>query len=162
MRCPYCGKTRTEVVDTRPANNYESIRRRRRCLECNKRFTTYERHDKINLMVVKNDSSREAFDREKVLRGIVKACEKRSVTMEEMEKVVDEIETALNNTMSKEVRSSAIGELIMEKLRDLDEVAYVRFASVYRDFTDANTFVDEVKNLQSKKAKDNKDHKEKK
>lgn len=156
MKCPYCGKTRTEVVDTRPADNYESIRRRRRCLECKKRFTTYERHDKINLMVVKNDSSREAFDREKVLKGIVKACEKREVTMEQMEKLVDEIETALNNTMSKEVKSSDIGELIMDSLRDLDEVAYVRFASVYRDFRDASTFVDEVKNLRSKKAKEKK------
>lgn len=154
MKCPYCGKTKTEVVDTRPSNNYESIRRRRRCLECNKRFTTYERHDKINLMVVKNDSRREAFDREKVLKGILKACEKREVSMEQIEKVVDEIETTLNNTMSKEVKSSDIGELIMDRLRDLDEVAYVRFASVYRDFRDASTFVDEVKNLQSKKAKE--------
>lgn len=153
MKCPFCDNQDTKVIDSRHTEEGHAIRRRRECDKCNKRFTTYEKVEEMILMVVKKDGSREAFDRNKILGGIVKACEKRPVSMAEIEHVVDDIERGLNNMMEKEVQSSFIGELIMEQLKDLDEVAYVRFASVYRQFTDVNTFVKEIEKLLGKGTK---------
>ena len=154
MKCPFCENPDTKVIDSRQTDDGHAIRRRRECENCKKRFTTYEKVEEMILMVIKKDGSREAFDRNKIFSGIRKACEKRPVPVAKMEEVVDEIERGLNNMMEKEVESAFIGELIMEKLRDLDEVAYVRFASVYRQFTDINTFVSEIeKLLTSKKGK---------
>ena len=147
MRCPFCEHDDTKVIDSRHTEDGHAIRRRRECVSCGKRFTTYEKIEQMILMVIKKDGSREAFDRNKIMNGIIKACEKRPVPMAEIEKVVDEIERGLNNMMEKEVESTFIGELIMESLRKLDEVAYVRFASVYRQFTDVNTFVAEIEKL---------------
>lgn len=147
MKCPFCENPDTKVIDSRPTEEGHAIRRRRECDNCNKRFTTYEKVEEMLLMVVKKDGRREVFDRNKVLNGIIKACEKRPVPMLEIEKVVNEIERGLNNLMEKEVQSEFIGELIMEQLKKLDEVAYVRFASVYRQFTDVNTFVSEIEKL---------------
>lgn len=147
MRCPYCENSDTKVIDSRPTEEGHAIRRRRGCEKCGKRFTTYEKVEESIIMVIKKDGSREAFDRNKVMNGIVKACEKRPVSMAEMERVVNEIERGLNNLMEKEVESTFIGELIMEQLKALDEVAYVRFASVYRQFTDVNTFIKEIEKL---------------
>ena len=147
MKCPFCENQDTKVIDSRPTEDGHAIRRRRECDACGKRFTTYEKVEQMILMVIKKDGSREAFDRNKIMNGIIRACEKRPVPMAEIEKVVDEIERGLNNMMEKEVESTFIGELIMERLRKLDEVAYVRFASVYRQFTDVNTFVKEVEKL---------------
>lgn len=147
MRCPFCENSDTKVIDSRPTEEGHAIRRRRECDNCNKRFTTYEKIEEMLLMVVKKDGRRETFDRNKILNGIIKACEKRSVPMIEIENVVNEIERGLNNLMEKEVQSEFIGELIMEQLKNLDEVAYVRFASVYRQFTDVNTFVAEIEKL---------------
>lgn len=147
MKCPYCESMETRVIDSRPTEEGHAIRRRRECDNCSKRFTTYEKVEEVFFMVVKKDGSREAFDRSKVLNGIVKACEKRPVSMSEIEKIVSEIERGLNNMMEKEIQSNVIGEVIMEHLKDLDEVAYVRFASVYRQFTDVNTFVAEIEKL---------------
>lgn len=151
MKCPFCEHTETKVIDSRHTEEGHAIRRRRECDKCNKRFTTYEKIEEMLLMVVKKDGRREPFDRSKVLSGIIKACEKRPVPMADIERVVNEIERGLNNMMEKEVPSSFVGELIMDKLKELDEVAYVRFASVYRQFTDVNTFVAEVEKLLSKK-----------
>ncbi|MCR5482510.1 MAG: transcriptional regulator NrdR [Clostridia bacterium] len=147
MKCPFCENPDTRVIDSRHTEDGHAIRRRRVCDTCKKRFTTYEKVEEMILMVVKKDGSREAFDRNKILNGIVRACEKRPVPMAEIEKVVEEIERGLNNMMEKEVESKFIGELIMEQLQALDEVAYVRFASVYRQFTDVSTFVAEVEKL---------------
>ena len=147
MRCPFCEHDDTKVIDSRHTEDGHAIRRRRECDGCGKRFTTYEKIEQMILMVIKKDGSREAFDRNKIMNGIIKACEKRPVPMAEIEKVVDDIERGLNNMMEKEVESTFIGELIMESLRRLDEVAYVRFASVYRQFTDVNTFVAEIEKL---------------
>ena len=147
MKCPYCGFQESKVIDSRHSEDSTSIRRRRECLSCQKRFTTYETVESLPIVVIKKDGSRQAFDRNKLLNGIIRACEKRPVSYAEMEKIVDDIERGLNNTMEKEVDSKLIGELVMEKLKDLDEVAYVRFASVYRQFTDVNTFVKEVESL---------------
>ena len=147
MRCPFCEHDDTKVIDSRPTEDGHAIRRRRECDSCGKRFTTYEKIEQMILMVIKKDGRREAFDRNKIMNGIVKACEKRPVPMAEIEKVVDDIERGLNNMMEKEIESTFIGELIMENLRKLDEVAYVRFASVYRQFTDVNTFVAEIEKL---------------
>ncbi len=151
MKCPFCEYPDTKVIDSRHTEEGHAIRRRRECDNCGKRFTTYEKIEEMILMVIKKDGSREAFDRNKVMTGIIKACEKRPVPMAAIEKVVDEIERGLNNMMEKEVESTFIGELIMDQLKDLDQVAYVRFASVYRQFTDVNTFVAEVEKLLSKK-----------
>jgi len=151
MRCPYCENEDSKVIDSRHTEDGRAIRRRRECESCGRRFTTYEKVEEMILMVIKKDGSREAFDRNKLLNGIVRACEKRPVSIADMEKIVDEIERGLNNMMEKEVESNFIGELVMERLRDLDEVAYVRFASVYRQFTDVNTFVAEVEKLLNKK-----------
>ncbi len=147
MKCPYCENADTKVIDSRHTEEGHAIRRRRECDVCGKRFTTYEKIEEIVLMVVKKDGTREAFDRNKVLNGIMKACQKRPVPMAEIERMVGEIERGLNNMMEKEVQSSFIGELIMEQLKKVDEVAYVRFASVYRQFTDVNTFVAEIEKL---------------
>lgn len=157
MKCPYCGESESKVIDSRPADDGERIRRRRECLACQKRFTTYEVVETVPLMVVKKDHSREAFDRQKLLNGLMRACEKRPVGVDTLEKAVDEIEQTLLNTLNREVTSLEIGELAMAQLKKIDEVAYVRFASVYRQFSDINTFMDELKELlnsnKNKKAK---------
>lgn len=147
MKCPFCDNPDTRVIDSRPTEEGHAIRRRRGCDKCNKRFTTYEKVEETILMVVKKDGKREAFDRSKVLRGIARACEKRPVTMATMEGIVEEIERTLGSSMEKEVASEQIGELVMEQMKKVDEVAYVRFASVYRQFTDVNTFVREIEKL---------------
>ena len=147
MKCPICGYGESKVVDSRPADDNASIRRRRECLECQKRFTTYEVIETIPIVVIKKDQSRESFDRNKILRGIIKACEKRSVSEEEMKKIARDIEMYLQNQLQPEVPSYKIGELVMERLKEIDEVAYVRFASVYREFKDINTFMNELKAL---------------
>ena len=147
MRCPYCENEDSKVIDSRHTEDGRAIRRRRECEQCGRRFTTYEKVEEMILMVIKKDGSRQAFDRNKLLNGIIRACEKRPVSIADMEKIVDDIERGLNNMMEKEVDSTFIGELVMERLKDLDEVAYVRFASVYRQFTDVNTFVQEVERL---------------
>ncbi|NLK72721.1 MAG: transcriptional regulator NrdR [Clostridiales bacterium] len=147
MKCPYCENIDTKVIDSRPTEEGHAIRRRRECDVCKKRFTTYEKVEEIPLMVVKKDGSRETFDRNKVLNGIIKACEKRPISMNDIEKIVDEIERGLSNMMEKEIESRMIGEIIMDQLKGLDEVAYVRFASVYRQFKDINTFISELEKL---------------
>lgn len=147
MKCPFCENLDTKVIDSRPTEEGQAIRRRRECEVCGKRFTTYEKIEQIFFMIVKRDGRREAFDRGKVLNGIIRACEKRPVSMDKMESIASEIERKLTNMMEKEVNSSYIGEMVMESLKDLDEVAYVRFASVYRQFKDVNTFVAEIEKL---------------
>lgn len=147
MKCPFCETNDTRVIDSRPTEEGHAIRRRRECDNCGKRFTTYEKVEEMFFMVVKKDGSRETFDRNKVINGIIKACEKRPVPMAAIEKIVDEIERGLNNMMEKEIKSEVIGEVIMDHLKELDEVAYVRFASVYRQFKDVNTFVAEIEKL---------------
>ncbi len=154
MKCPFCESPDTKVIDSRPTEEGHAIRRRRGCDKCGKRFTTYEKVEETILMVAKKDSRREVFDRSKVLNGIAKACEKRPVTMTQMDAMVDEIERTLNNLMEKEVDSNYIGELVMEELKKVDEVAYVRFASVYRQFTDVNTFIKEIEKLIGKQETD--------
>jgi transcriptional repressor NrdR len=151
LNCPYCGDSETKVIDTRPADEGASIRRRRECTQCKNRFTTYEKIEEVPLVVVKKDTTRESFNRNKLLGGIIRACEKRPVSMEQIEHLVDWIEKKLQNTLDREVSSQAIGELVMLKLKELDEVAYVRFASVYRQFKDINTFVDELTKLLNEK-----------
>lgn len=146
MKCPYCGHDDTKVLDSRTTDEGESIRRRRECISCSQRFTTYERVDKLPLIVIKKDSSREAFDRNKILLGLVKACEKRSIPLSRLEQLVNEVEQDLLNEY-REVSSAVIGEAVMDKLRDLDQVAYVRFASVYRQFKDINRFMEELQQL---------------
>lgn len=155
MRCPFCENADSKVIDSRPTEDGHAIRRRRECARCGNRFTTYEKVEEVILMVIKRDGSREAFDRKKVMNGIIKACEKRPVSMDTIEGMVDNIERGLNNLMKKEVESSFIGELIMEQLKDVDQVAYVRFASVYRQFTDVNTFVAEIEKLINQEKKEN-------
>ncbi len=147
MKCPFCGYEESKVIDSRPTDEGERIRRRRECLNCQKRFTTYEIIESLPIIVVKKDRSREVFDREKLLNGLLRASEKRPVTLDMLENVVDEIETTLHNSLDREVSSVKIGELAMEKLRDIDEVAYVRFASVYRQFKDIHTFMEELTTL---------------
>ena len=147
MKCPYCGYLESKVVDSRPADEGTSIRRRRECLACHKRFTTYETMESLPLMVIKKDGSRQSFDRGKVLSGLIRACEKRPVSYQTLEGLVSEIEQALQNQMDREISSARIGELVMERLKKLDEVAYVRFASVYRQFKDINTFMTELNKL---------------
>ncbi|HHU18333.1 MAG: transcriptional regulator NrdR [Anaerovoracaceae bacterium] len=154
MRCPFCENHDTRVIDSRPTEEGHAIRRRRECDSCRKRFTTYEKVEGMTFMVIKKDGSREPFDRNKVLNGIIKACEKRPVPIASIEKIVDEIERGLNNMMEKEIESKLIGEILMEHLKKLDEVAYVRFASVYRQFKDVNTFVAEIEKLLGKDKKE--------
>ena len=150
MRCPYCKKTDDKVIDSRSTADGITIRRRRECLGCSRRFTTYERVEEVTLLVIKKDQRRETYDRGKVLSGVQKACEKRPVSREAQDEIVDELEKMLDEKYEKEVSSSAIGEFIMEKLAKLDQVAYVRFASVYRQFKDINHFLKELKGLLSK------------
>ena len=147
MKCPACGFAESKVLDSRPTEEGEAIRRRRECLSCQKRFTTYERLEVMPIMVVKKDKSREAFDRTKLINGMIRACEKRPVSVSDIERAVSDIEASLNNSLQTEVSSTQIGELVMEELKKIDEVAYVRFASVYRQFKDINTFMDELKLL---------------
>ena len=151
MKCPYCGHVEDKVIDSRPTDEWSSIRRRRECSKCLRRFTTYEKVESLPLMVIKKDKSREPFDREKVLNGLLRACEKRPVSVDDLEKVVDEIESQLYNSLVREVTSQSIGEMVMSRLKNLDEVAYVRFASVYRQFKDINTFMDELHKLLEEK-----------
>ena len=147
MKCPYCGYEESKVIDSRPADEGERIRRRRECLKCGKRFTTHEVIETVPIVVVKRDKSREVFDRAKLTAGILRACEKRPVSIEQIEKMVDAIEAQLQSSLDREVTSMTIGELTMDQLKNVDEVAYVRFASVYRQFKDINTFMDELNKL---------------
>ncbi|MDD6011414.1 MAG: transcriptional regulator NrdR [Oscillospiraceae bacterium] len=147
MKCPFCSYEESKVVDSRPTDEGERIRRRRECISCGKRFTTYEIIESVPIVVVKKDKSRQAFDRVKLFNGMLRACEKRPVSIDQLEKVVVEIETELQNSLDREVTSVHIGELVMDKLKKLDEVAYVRFASVYRQFKDINTFMEELTKL---------------
>ncbi len=155
MRCPFCNTTDSKVIDSRPADGYSSIRRRRECLNCQRRFTTYEIIERVPLVVVKKDGSIQTFDKSKIMNSMIRACDKRQVPLARIQQVADEIEQEIQNTMTNEIKTTAIGELVMAKLRDLDEVAYVRFASVYRQFTDVNTFMDELKSLLGEKSSEN-------
>jgi len=147
MRCPYCSYEEDRVIDSRPTDEGTTIRRRRECLNCHKRYTTYEKVESLPIMVIKKDGSRQPYDREKVRKGILRACEKRSVSINQIESILDYVEQQINNSLEREVTSAYIGELVMEKLKELDEVAYVRFASVYRQFKDINTFLEELNKL---------------
>ena len=151
MKCPYCGYQESKVVDSRHSDDGASIRRRRECLACQKRFTTYETVESLPMVVIKKDNSRQTFDRNKILSGMVKACEKRPVTMASLEHAVDEIEQIIQNSLDREVSTVHIGELVMERLKPLDEVAYVRFASVYRQFKDINSFMQELNKILAEK-----------
>ena len=151
MKCPYCGYSESKVIDSRPTDEGERIRRRSECLNCAKRFTTYEVIETVPVVVVKKDKSREAFDRNKLLNGLLRACEKRPVPLETLERIVDEIETLLQNSLDREVPSTLIGTYAMDKLKKVDEVAYVRFASVYREFKDINTFMDELNKIKAER-----------
>ena len=150
MKCPYCAHDESKVIESRPTEEGEKIRRRRECLKCGKRFTTYEVIESVPILVVKRDKSREAFDSQKLLNGMLRACEKRPVEYATLEKAISEIEATIQNSFEREITSEKIGELVMEKLKDIDEVAYVRFASVYRQFTDVSTFIAEVNKLLNK------------
>lgn len=147
MKCPYCGYNESKVIDSRSIEDDMAIRRRRECLKCNKRYTTYEKIENIPILVIKKNMSREYFDSTKIINGLIKACQKRPVSRAQIEEIADDIEKNINNQMLTEVKSQYIGELIMEKLKNIDEVSYVRFASVYRQFKDINTFLEEIKNL---------------
>ena len=151
MKCPYCGDQESKVVDSRHSEDGMSIRRRRECLSCQKRFTTYETVESLPIVVVKKDNSREAFDRNKILRGMVRACEKRPVSMADLEAAVSDIEQIVQNSLEREVDTKRIGELVMERLKPLDEVAYVRFASVYRQVKDINSFMHELNKILEEK-----------
>lgn len=147
MKCPYCSDDNTRVIDSRPADDNTAIRRRRQCDVCGKRFTTYEKVEAIPLMVIKKDRTREPYDREKLMQGIIRSCHKRPVSMDRIENCINEIESEIYNMESREIDSVTIGSIVMDKIKDLDGVAYVRFASVYREFKDVNTFMDELKKL---------------
>lgn len=150
MKCPYCNEGDTKVIDSRPADDNSSIRRRRQCDRCGKRFTTYEKLETMPLMVIKKDNSREPYDRSKMESGVIRSCHKRPVSTQQIDSMIDEIENQIFNLEEKEVSTSVIGELVMKSLKDLDEVAYVRFASVYREFKDVNTFMEELGKLLKK------------
>ena len=155
MRCPYCGKADSRVVDSRAADEGATIRRRRECTGCGRRFTTYEGVEKVPLMVIKNDGRREPFKQEKLLNGLIRSCEKRDIPMERIVRLANEIEREVRNTMEREIPSKKLGQLVMDHLRDFDEVAYIRFASVYRKFADIGNFITELDELrESKKKKD--------
>ena len=147
MKCPFCSHDNTRVIDSRPADENNSIRRRRVCDECGKRFTTYEKVETIPLIVIKKDNNRESYDRSKIEAGILRACHKRPISVDQINRLVDSVETSVFNREDKEISSGTIGEMVMNKLKDLDTVAYVRFASVYREFKDINTFMDELKKV---------------
>lgn len=150
MKCPFCAHENTKVIDSRPADDNNSIRRRRECEKCGKRFTTYEKIESIPLVVIKKDNNRETYDRSKIEKGILQSCHKRPVSVDQIELTVDNIENRIFNMELKEIESSVIGEIVMEELMNLEEVAYVRFASVYREFKDVNTFMNEIKKILSK------------
>ena len=150
MKCPYCNYEETQVIDTRETENLETTRRRRECLKCNKRFTTYERVEEAEIIVVKKDGKRERFERQKLTNGILKACEKRSIPLEKIEKLVDEVESDLRKRDSVEVESRVVGEIVMKKLKALDKIAYIRFASVYKEFEDLGRFEEELEKLMKK------------
>ena len=147
MKCPFCGYTESKVIDSRPAEEGATIRRRRECLACGKRFTTFEIIERLPLVVVKRDGSRQSFDKVKLINGMVRACEKRPVSLQTLEQIADEIEQELQSNLEREIRTVDVGEMVMERLKDIDEVAYVRFASVYRSFKDINTFMEELSKL---------------
>ena len=147
MKCPFCAFEESKVIDSRPTDEGERIRRRRECLKCGKRFTTYEIIESLPIIVIKKDKSREVFDRQKLMTGMLRACEKRPVSIETLDRAIDDIETLIQNSLDREVKSEKIGELVMERLKEIDEVAYVRFASVYRQFKDINTFMAELNKL---------------
>ena len=151
MKCPFCGYLDSKVVDSRPTEDGSSIRRRRECLSCHKRFTTFEVMESLPVVVIKKDGSRQSFDRSKLLNGMIRACEKRPVSFETMEKIADEIEQILQNELNREVPSAKVGEMVMDRLKGVDEVAYVRFASVYRQFKDISTFMNELSKLLQEK-----------
>ncbi|HEY8421525.1 MAG TPA: transcriptional regulator NrdR [Thermoclostridium sp.] len=151
MKCPYCSHLEDRVIDSRPTDEGATIRRRRECLKCQKRFTTYEKVEYMPLIVIKKDKSRQPYNREKLLNGVLRACEKRPVSIHQIEELIDNVEAKIHNTLEREVTSTVIGELVMEELRKLDEVAYVRFASVYRQFKDINTFMAELKKILEEK-----------
>ena len=151
MKCPFCGYTESKVIDSRPAEEGATIRRRRECLGCQRRFTTYEIMERLPLVVVKRDGSRQTFDRVKLINGMVRACEKRPVTLAQLEAIADDIEQELQSSLEREISTVAIGEMVMSRLKEVDEVAYVRFASVYRSFKDINTFMEELTKLLSDK-----------
>ena len=151
MKCPFCGFTESKVIDSRPAEGYTTIRRRRECLQCAKRFTTYETIESMPLVVVKRDGVRQSFDRVKLINGMVRACEKRPVSLQTLEEIADDIEQELQSNLEREISTVNIGEMVMNRLKDVDEVAYVRFASVYRSFKDINTFMEELTKLLTEK-----------
>lgn len=150
MNCPFCAYEESKVIDSRPTDEGQRIRRRRECLQCAKRFTTYEIIESLPIIVIKKDKSRETFNRNKIMNGLLRACEKRPVSIDMLDRMIDDIETIIQNSLDREVTSEKIGELVMEKLKGIDEVAYVRFASVYRQFKDINTFMSELNKLLSK------------
>ena len=150
MKCPFCSSENTRVIDSRPADDNNSIRRRRRCDECGKRFTTYEKVETIPLIVIKKDNNREQYDRAKIEAGVLRACHKRPISANDINKLIDEVETEIFSREEKEIPSDEIGEIVMDKIKDLDDVAYVRFASVYREFKDVNTFMSELKKMLDK------------
>ena len=156
MKCPYCNHPDTRVIDSRPAEDGSAIRRRRSCDECGKRFTTYEKVETIPLIIIKKDNNREQYNRSKIERGIIRACYKRPVSAEAIQKAVERIEIKIFNLEAKEVSSTDVGEIVMDELKELDEVAYVRFASVYREFKNVNTFMDEIKKMMLDRSKGNK------
>lgn len=147
MRCPFCSWKESKVVDSRPAEEGSTIRRRRECLSCNKRFTTYEIMERLPIVVIKRDGSRQTFDKMKIMNGMLRACEKRPVPLGELERIADDIEQELHNSLERETSTTKIGEMVMQRIKNVDEVAYVRFASVYRQFKDVNTFLDELTKL---------------
>lgn len=151
MRCPFCSFEESKVVDSRSTDDNTTIRRRRECLKCNKRYTTYEKIEDIPILVVKRDSTRENFNKKKIVNGLIIACQKRPISRKQIEELTDDIEKAISNKMITEVESKVIGEMVMERLKELDEISYVRFASVYRQFKDINTFLEEIRNLVSNK-----------
>ena len=151
MKCPFCGFEESKVIDSRPTDEGQRIRRRRECLKCGKRFTTYEIIESLPIIVIKKDKSRETFNRDKLMTGLLRACEKRPVSIDTLDSMIDDIETNLQNSLDREVSSEKIGELVMEKLKKIDEVAYVRFASVYRQFKDIDTFMEELKKIMNDK-----------
>lgn len=151
MKCPYCGNEGIKVIDSRPSEENNAIRRRRQCEACEKRFTTYETVESMPLIIVKKDNTREPFSRDKLMSGLVRSCHKRPVPMKDIDQLVEDIENQLYNSMKKEIDSSYIGEVVMERLKEIDEVAYVRFASIYREFRDINTFMDELTKILKEK-----------
>ncbi len=149
MKCPFCAYEDSKVIDSRPTDENQTIRRRRECINCKKRFTTYEKIEKVPIVIVKKDGTRQTFDRNKILNGMIRACEKRPVSIQTLENAVDNIEKQIYNTLDREIKSDLVGELVMEELKEIDEISYVRFASVYRQFKDINSFMEELKNIQS-------------